>query len=147
MRSKSYTFKQFLKHCPQEIENHYTDKSNIIRKEDDELVDLVAWFKFNYPQHCNSILHPANESMATHGGHRKNLAQKGMLKGAPDIMIMIPKGGYGFATFELKRGDHQSSVGQEQIDIALANILNGGYSCICWGLDAAKCSISNYMSK
>ena len=78
MSRTKYTFKQFQKECPTVIDNHFVEKSKTSRKEDSELIDVIAWFKHKYPHHANSIMHPANEGTATHGGHRRDLNQKGM---------------------------------------------------------------------
>lgn len=140
-----YTFNQFLKRCPDVIDNHFGEKTKVKRSEDDELVDVMNWFKHNYPHHKLSIAHPVNEVKGDHGGYGKGCKDKGKLKGLHDILLFLPASLYGFATFELKRSDHKSSVDESQVQISLKNTSEGGYSCICWGFQSAKKAISEYM--
>ena len=140
-----YTFKQFQQRCPAALDNLFGEKVRHRRSEDAELVDVVAWFKYRWPMHTRAIMHPANEGIASHPGHRRELKNKGMLTGAHDVVLLLPSGHYGFATFELKRSDHSSSVSEEQIQVGLTNVANGGYVAFCWGFDSMKKAITEYM--
>ncbi len=141
-----YTFNQFKKRCPEMLDNLFEEKGDKRISEDADLKALVGWFKLNWPHHSLSIAHPVNEVRGDHAGYGKDLKQKGKLAGLHDVLIFIPASMYGFMTLELKRRNHAGHVSEDQVKIALANLGNGGYSCIAWGLGPAKEAIKKYMA-
>ena len=144
-KDKSYSKNQFLKIIPAYIPNIMNAKSTLTLKEDIELEMLYKWFKYQYPQYLYSYFHVKNESTAKHGGHRKDNANKGMLKGVHDVILLVPRGAYGFLTLEMKRSDHKSNVSQEQINFSIASTENMGMSGFCWGFEAGKKFINEYL--
>lgn len=147
MIKEHYTKNQFMKRVPGVIPVFIGEKSTIKNSEDAEQKSTTAWFKYNYPDYEMSYVHIPNEGTATHGGHRRDNKEKGLLSGAHDIVILAPRGMYGFMTLELKRSDHQSKVSEEQIQFSLQTISNGGYSCFAWGFEQAKIAIKEYMEQ
>jgi len=145
MIKEKYTFKQFQKRCPEIIDNYFEEKGGKYA-EDADLKTLMSWFKLTWPHHSLSIAHPVNEVRGDHAGYGRDCQQKGKLKGLHDVLIFLPGGMYGFMTLELKKRDHTGSVSEDQIQIALKNIENGGYSCIAWGVNPAKEAIKKYMA-
>ncbi len=75
--------------------------------EDAELIDFVGWFKHEYPQHADRIMHIPNESMKPVFGIMKD-KKKGVLDGAPDLLI-FPDNSPPIA-FEFKRRDLKKSL-------------------------------------
>ena len=146
MIKKSYTHRQFLKRVPDNIPLFIGEKRSPCPAEDDDLISVIDWFKCRYPQHGKSIMHPTNESMASHAGYYRQRKNKGLLDGAHDIILFLPSGNYHFATFELKRADHSSKIYESQIQVALTNLSNRGFSCFAFGFHEMVKAISNYMA-
>lgn len=75
-------------------------------------VHCVRWFKIQFPKYALRIFHPAN------GGSRNpieaaNLKKQGVLPGVCDVLITIPRNGYGGLFCELKAGRNGLSEHQE----------------------------------
>lgn len=108
--------------------------------EDGCLASVVAWFKLKWPQHSNLIYHIPNE-----GKHQSQKRENmGVLYGAPDLVIAIPRGGYGAYMFDAKK-DTGYSISENQVKVIndMAEFNFAGY----WhGVSAGKQSIIDYMS-
>lgn len=134
-----------MKRVPESVPVFIGDKIKPCPAEDDDLVSVIDWFKCRWPEHALSIMHPTNETMASHAGYYRQRKAKGLLEGAHDIILFIPTRNYNFGTFELKKADHTSKVTEQQIQVALTNQKNGGFSCFALGLQQMKLAISAYM--
>ena len=134
-----------MKRVPENVPVFIGDKIKPCPAEDDDLVSVIDWFKCRWPEHSLSIMHPTNETMASHAGYYRQRKAKGLLEGAHDIVLFIPTHTYHFATFELKKADHSSKVTEQQIQVALQNQKNGGFSCFALGYHQMKLAISAYM--
>ena len=145
MKKETYTHRQFLARCPDSIPLFIGEKQKPCPAEDDDLVSVIDWFKCQWPQHARAIMHPTNETMASHAGYYRQRRAKGLLEGAHDIILFLPAGPFHFASFELKKADHSSKVTEEQIQVALTNLGNGGFSCFAFGLKQMQLAISAYM--
>lgn len=145
MIKDKYTHKQFLKRVPDFVPLFIGDKIKPCPAEDDDLISIVDWFKCTWPEHKLSIMHPTNETMASHAGYYRQRKAKGLLDGAHDIIIFLPAGRFHYGTFELKKADHTSKITEQQIQVAVTNIKNGGFSCFAFGYHQMKLAISAFM--
>lgn len=109
--------------------------------EDADLISFVSWFKFNWPEYADLILHIPNESMKPVAGLVMD-KKKGVLDGAPDILIMINP----VIVMEAKRKDASKSLQSSkarghfyrQMKV-LAGFAENGHICgVCFGLQAMK---------
>lgn len=135
-----------MKRVPENVPVFIGDKIKPCPAEDDDLVSIIDWFKCRWPAYALSIMHPTNETMASHGGYYRQRKAKGLLEGAHDIILFIPTISYNFGTFELKKADHSSKVTEQQIQVALQNQKNGGFSCFAFGYQQMKLVIYAYMT-
>lgn len=118
--------------------------------EDVDLISFVSWFKFKWPEYADLILHIPNESMKPVAGLVMD-KKKGVLDGAPDILIMLNPA----IAMEAKRKDAskslQSSKSRTHFDRqmkVIAGFAANGHQCaVCFGLDAMKQFISDCMDK
>lgn len=118
--------------------------------EDADLISFVSWFKFNWPEYADLILHIPNESMKPVAGLVMD-KKKGVLDGAPDILIMLNP----VIAMEAKRKDASKSLQSAKARIhfdrqmkVLAGFAANSYQCaVCFGLDAMKQFILDCMNK
>lgn len=118
--------------------------------EDADLISLVSWFKFNWPEYADLILHIPNESMKPVSGLVMD-KKKGVLDGAPDILIMLNP----VISMEAKRKDASKSMQSSKSRIhfdrqmtVLSGFAESGHHCaVCFGLEAMKQFILECMNK
>lgn len=118
--------------------------------EDADLISLVSWFKFNWPEYADLILHIPNESMKPVAGLVMD-KKKGVIDGAPDILIMFNP----VIAMEAKRKDASKSLQStksrshfdRQVKVLLGFAKSGHRCAVCFGLDAMKQFIYECMNK
>lgn len=121
--------------------------------EDDEQKHAFNCWKLENPG-CDSLfIHINNETVSNVQGYMKMLA-KGMLKRAPDNLIIYPVGNYiGFAC-ELKRKNMKKSLSsadrrkhfEEQKEILAQWAKRGMYCCVACGADEFMNAWNEYIS-
>ncbi len=114
-------------------------------KEDTDLINLVAWFNYQYPHLSPLLVHVVNESQLPVQA-RVMLKKKGLKKGFPDLMLLIKNKEYSGLMLELKRRDKtksRTSKEQENYSVELSD--QGFSSTFCYGLEQAKKCIQDYL--
>lgn len=114
--------------------------------EDTDLINLVAWFKHNYPHYSPLLIHVVNESKLPVQA-RVKLKMKGLQKGFPDLMLLMKNSEYSGLMLELKRKDRtkcRTTVEQKEYAVELAE--QGFLTTFCYGLDEAKGCIKEYLT-
>lgn len=120
----------------------YRGKCNL---EDTDLISLVAWFDYNYPQYKHLLVHVANESMMPAQG-RVKAKKKGIKRGFPDLMLLIKNSEYSGLMLELKRKDKtKSSSTKEQNEYNVELESEGFCTTFCYGFDEAKKCLIEYL--
>lgn len=117
------------------------------QKEDTELIIFVDWFKFKFPHYSHLIMHIPNESMKPVQGRIMD-QRKGLLDGAPDILIFLPSV---VVAMEFKRADLKQSLkstkDRQHFDrqlMILSGISKAGAKCsVVCGADAGKYFINS----
>lgn len=112
--------------------------------EDADLISLVSWVKYNYPELAKVMYHIPNESMMPVQG-RVMARKKGVLGGAPDLCFALVPAVY----IELKRRCVKKSLASskarrhfDQQLAVLSSLQQAGNTCfICFGLENAKKAI------
>lgn len=110
--------------------------------EHDHQVALIKWFDLRYKEHRGRLFAIPN------GGQRHvivaaKLKAEGVRKGAPDLMLPVPKNGYHGLFIELKKEKGRATEEQEEW---LDYLNQQGYlAMLCRGADEAKIVIINYL--
>lgn len=88
--------------------------------------EFVARFRFRYPQYAKVLFHPVNEGQRTTkvvnnrygskvvctGGAR--LKAEGMVKGVADLILLVPRNGYGALCLETKTATGKQEPEQKE---------------------------------
>ena len=114
-------------------------------KEDPDLISFVAWWKFNNPMFKSHLIHIPNEKISNPQGRIKD-KKKGVLTGAPDVLILLPMNGFCGFIMECKRKNPAESLKSAELKAHFElqkTILNGygeqGYfACAAFGLEQMK---------
>jgi hypothetical protein len=82
------------------------------------------------------------------GGHRHiavaaKLKAEGVKSGVPDVCLPVPKNGFGALYIEMKAGKNKPTINQIEWEGGLNEI--GNKSVTCWGWEAAKTIIEEYL--
>lgn len=110
-------------------------------------INLINWFKYEYPELSEDIHHFANERKCSiHQG--RILKRMGVSKGVSDIFIAIPvfewqRTKYHGLWIELKAENGKLTV--EQSKFIFHKNERGYLAVAVWGLDAAKEVIRTYL--
>jgi hypothetical protein len=111
--------------------------------EDSVHVGFIAWVRHNYPEIGNLLIHPKNEGKRTAQQCTMDKKMGSIAKGASDIII---PGNPSFVC-ELKREDATQCKWQAGQEDYLNNAAdNGCFSCVAFGLDAAKEAFIDWLS-
>lgn len=113
-----------------------------LQPEQIEHINVVNWFNYQFPELADDLHHFANERRCSIQQGRI-LKRMGVKKGVPDFFLAIPIDGYSGLWLELKVGKNKVTPEQEAF---LNRKMARGYMCAaCWGFEAAKELISNYL--
>lgn len=110
-------------------------------------INLMNWFKHEYPQFAEDIHHFANERKCSYQEGR-TLKKMGVTKGISDIFLAVP-------TFESNRTlfhglwlelkTEKGRATHEQMEFIHNKNQRGYYAVVTWGLEAAKEIIKVYL--
>lgn len=112
--------------------------------EDSVHVAFIAWIRHNYPNTGALLIHPKNEGKRTAQQVSMDKKMGSITKGASDIIIP------GCPSFvcELKRDDATKCKWQPGQEDYLNHASDHNcFSCVAFGLDAAKQAFNDWMSK
>lgn len=113
------------------------------RKEWNEQVDFIAWLREFYPAYAELTLHPANEGDIL-PQYRQDQIKAGLLKGASDVIILKSGAKHHAGLIELKRCWRKSKPTPEQCDVLRAAAIDGKFSAVAHGAQAAKVAFLLY---
>lgn len=119
-----------------------------LKPEQIEHINLVNWFKYNFPELEEDFHHFANERRCSVQEGR-TLKRMGVKKGVPDFFLAVPQDEFHGCWIELKAGKGKLTPEQEQF---LYRKTQRGYFCVsCTGADIAKevimCYLKTYISE
>lgn len=117
----------------------------------------VRWFRLQYPQYASVLIHPANEGarstkvvstpfgtrVVSAGGAR--LKAEGLVSGVADLLLLVPKGGFGCLAVEMKTPAKSSRQSERQIEWEKAVVKAGNRYCVCRSLDEFMRVVSEYL--
>lgn len=102
----------------------------------------VKWFTLAYPEHALLLHHSPNGGARTayEGAAFKRM---GTRAGFPDLVLMLPRGGYPYLCIEMKSKEGRQSDTQRNYQQAVERA--GALYKVCRSFDEFKEIIENYM--
>ena len=114
-----------------------------LKPEDIDHINLLNWFRHNYPQYDKDMHHFANERRCSVQEGMK-LKRMGVRRGIPDFFLSVPMNDKHGLWVELKVGKNKPSP--EQIEF-LERQTKNNYVAVCvWGFEAGKQVILTYLN-
>lgn len=103
---------------------------------------FVHWFKMQYPQYHQLIMSlPNGQNVGPRIG--KRLKEMGLLKGAPDLLLAIPKNGHHGLFIEMKSNEGRVTPEQKEVH---AKLIDMGYQVsICYSAYEAMDIVKIYL--
>lgn len=138
--------KNYAVEIPQGVQLWCDDYTGACNSEDADLISFVSWFKYQYPNMAELIFHIPNESMKPVFGRVMD-AKKGLLDGAPDIVIMTMPA----ICMEAKRRCKKLSLGntksrkhfERQLHLLQGFASRGHIAAACFGFEQMKLFIKS----
>lgn len=117
----------------------------------------VRWFRIQYPQYASVLIHPANEGARTTrvvgtasgarvistGGAR--LKAEGLVPGVADLLLLVPRKGFGCLAVEMKTPARSSRQSERQVEWEKAAIRAGNRYVVCRSLEDFIAVIREYL--
>lgn len=113
-----------------------------LQPEQAEHINVVNWFYYQFPELKDDLHHFANERRCSIQQGR-TLKRMGVKKGVADFFLALPLDGYAGFWLELKVG--KGKLSPEQQDFLDRKTARGYLCAACWGFEAAKEFIMNYL--
>lgn len=104
----------------------------------------VTWFRYRFPKLSKLLVAVPN------GGSRdlreaRNLKAQGVTAGVADLLLLVPRDGFGCLCIEMKTEKGKQS--EHQVDWQKQAEINGNKYVVCRSLDQFISEITNYLSK
>lgn len=107
-------------------------------------VGCVKWFRLQYPKLKSLLLSIPNGAKLSNGAKAwKRLEAEGAVAGAPDLLLLVPSGDYGFLCIEMKTKKGRQSDSQKAFEVEI--VKNGGAYCIIRSLDQFQSIVKSYL--
>lgn len=102
----------------------------------------VRWFTLQYPQYRGLLIHVPN------GGSRnaleaRNLKTQGVVPGVADLLLLLPRKGFGCLGIEMKYGQGKQSDKQEEWERQFT--ASGNLYTVCRSIDEFIGTINSYL--
>lgn len=107
-------------------------------------IQCVSWFRMRYPDASKVFMAIPNGS-ARNPWTAKNLKDEGVLSGAPDLILLVPRHGYACLCIEMKKPTGRQSESQKTFEKAVKEY-KGKY-VVCYSFDEFKAVIEDYLEK
>ena len=109
-------------------------------------VSCVKWFRTQYPQLAMLLLSIPNGAKLSNGAKAwKRLEAEGAVAGAPDLLLLVPSGDYGYLCLEMKTPKGRQSKTQKAYEAAV--VAKGGAYCIPRTLDQFQTIVRSYLER
>lgn len=117
----------------------------------------VRWFRLQYPQFADVLIHPANEgarstrTVSTRYGTRvistggARMKAEGLVPGVADLLLLVPRGGFGCLAVEMKTPAKSSRQSERQIEWERAAVKAGNRYCVCRSLEEFMAVVREYL--
>lgn len=109
-------------------------------------VACVRWFRAQYPNLRKHLLSIPNGAKLANGAKAwKRLEAEGAVAGAPDLLLLVPSGDYGFLCIEMKTPKGRQQQSQKAFEDAIVS--KGGAYCIPRSLDQFQNLVRSYLER
>jgi hypothetical protein len=116
-----------------------------------EQAEFVKWFRKSHPQHAKALR--ASMAGLTFAGGGKwgaimwnKMKAQGLVKGEPDLAILLPRGGYGALLIEHKGEGMARKLTDEQQEHLEYHNAHGNKAVQTRGLDELKQTVEAYLA-
>ena len=113
-----------------------------MQKERVEHINVINWFRYQYPKLTRDLHHFANERRCSVQEGRM-LKRMGVMKGVSDFFLAIPCNGYHGLWIELKV--NEGKLSPEQVEFLARKNELGYHAIAVWGFQAATEVIKIYL--
>ena len=102
----------------------------------------VKWFRLQFPKLARLLIAVPNGG-SRHVAEAVNLKRQGVMKGAADLLLLVPSKNYGALAIEMKYGKGRQSTEQKkwQKDFEAA----GNQYTVCYTIEEFISTIKNYL--
>ena len=107
-------------------------------------IQCVSWFRARYPE-ASSVFMAIPNGGIRNAWTAKNLRDEGVLSGAPDLLLLIPKKGYASLCIEMKKPGGRVSDSQKAFRTAAEGFLNK--YVVCYSFEEFKAAVEDYLGK
>lgn len=107
-------------------------------------IECVGWFRMRYPE-ASGVFFAVPNGGARNAWTAKNLRDEGVLSGAPDLLLLIPRHGYACLCIEMKKPGGRVSDSQKVFKKAVEGF-KGKY-VVCYSFEEFKTVIEDYLEK
>jgi len=119
-------------------------------EESNEQITVVSWFRAQYPKKWRHLQASIN-GKAFSGAKLQPMVKavfakkEGMVEGASDLFLAIPRHGFHGLYIEMKTLSKTSKASKEQLDFGDDMIYEGYLFVVCKGAEAAITAIKSYL--
>lgn len=121
-----------------------------MRPEEAEQAEIVRWFRDTYPEYSRSLrvsLAGLNFGSGRRGAIMTNsIRSQGVVEGEADLLIAVPRGGFGSLVIEHKADEAMRGATGKQLEYIQYHNAVGNCGVVTKGLDMAKAAITQYMA-
>ena len=107
-------------------------------------IQCVSWFRMRYPE-CSGVFFSVPNGGARNAWTAKNLRDEGALKGAPDLVLLVPRHGYASLCIEMKKPGGRVSDAQKAF-LKAATAFKNKY-VVCYSLEEFQRLVEDYLEK
>ena len=107
-------------------------------------IQCVSWFRARYPEASRVFFSVPNGS-ARNPWTAKNLKDEGVLSGAPDLILLVPRHGYACLCIEMKKAGGRQSDSQKAFQDACKAFKNK--YVVCYSLEEFQAVVADYLEK
>ena len=113
-----------------------------LKAEDVLQINIVNWFRYNYPDYAFDLIHIANQRTCSVQEGRI-LKRMGVTRGVSDLFLSVPNDSYYGLWLELKT--HQGVVSKEQKEFMDLKMKRGYLAMVVRSEEEAKEILENYL--
>ena len=107
-------------------------------------IECVSWFRMRYPE-CAGVFMAIPNGSARNPWTAKNLKDEGVLSGAPDLLLLVPRHGFAGLCIEMKKPGGKVSESQKAFKKTVERFK---YKyVVCYSVDEFKAVMADYLEK
>lgn len=119
--------------------------------EGQEQKEFVKWLRATYPQHSH-CLRASLAGLNFGSGHKaarmvNHLKGQGVEAGESDIVLALPRHGFGSLVIEYKSGEGKHKLSEAQAQYLEKHNVSGNLAMLVKGLPALKQAVSDYIEE